>query len=267
MERLVIILFSIAFMLYLAAFIFYLYFFLSKKQPLGILATACTGLGLLLHAVSIVTRFYAAGYIPIGGAFEAFFLSSWFVVAIYFIVELWSDLKVLGILVMPVVVVLTGIAVTYYGRAFSLSGLLKGPWVNLHLTAIYLAYAGFLIAAGLAVLYLIQEGQLKKHKTSAIFRRLPSLKVLDDLSVRTVALAEVLFTIGMVMGIIKAVQWREPWVPYAVVGMTIVAWLVFVFYLLGRWVWGWGGKRAATVCILGFLCIVIIRLLQATLPF
>lgn len=266
MERLVIILFSVAFMLYLAAFIFYLYFFLSKRHLLGNLATASTGLGLLLHAFSIIARFYAAGYVPIGGAFEAFFLSAWFVVAIYFIVELWSDLKPLGILVMPVVVVLMGIAASRYGRVTPLSGLLKGPWISLHLAAIYLAYAGFLIAAGLAILYLMQEGQLKKHKTSAFFRRLPSLQVLDSLSARTVALAEALFTIGMVMGIIKAIQWREPWVPYAVVGMTILAWLVFGFYLLGRWVWGWEGKRAAAVSVLGFVCIVIIRLLQATLP-
>ncbi|MBI4743399.1 MAG: hypothetical protein HY776_00995 [Actinobacteria bacterium] len=97
MEKLVIIFFWLAFVLYAASSCIYIYLFLSKKQSLVLLAPALTGVGLLFHTIAIVLRWYSAGYIPISGAFESYFLFAWFVALIYFIVERVFRFQILGV--------------------------------------------------------------------------------------------------------------------------------------------------------------------------
>ena len=56
------------------------------------------------------------------------------------------------------------------------------------------AFAGFTLAAALAGLYLLEERRLKRHAPDILRLRLPSLVVLERVSLRTIAISLPLLT-------------------------------------------------------------------------
>lgn len=261
LEKFVIVFFWLAFMLYAGAFVFYAYLFITKKHLMSILATAFTVVGFIFHFLSFVIRWYSTGYFPVQGTFEILAVSTWFLVLIYLVIELLFGLKILGGLVLPLSAILLGVAWAKYQPPpqLKLAGLLRSYWVVIHVPVVFLAYGAFTLAAGLAVLYLIQEGQLKKRSVSILFRRLPSLEVLDSRCAKAIEFALPFMAMGLTMGIIRAEREVKNWILDPVVISAIITWLVYAFYLLTRWIWGWKGRKAAILALIGFGCILFIR--------
>lgn len=260
MEKLVIVLFWLAFMLYSGAFVLYAYLLATKKTIMRILATLVTGLGLISQTVAIAIRWYSAGFIPVSEPFESLFLFAWFVAIIYFVLEHFSRLKQLGVIVMPFLVLIFGVAWSKYTAPSQMSAVVQNVWTVLHFSIAYFAYGGFTISAGFGVLYLLQEYRLKSHLTSTVLSRLPSLDVLDDYGTTAVAFAEPFMTMSIIMGIIKAQQLGVTWITDPLIISTFLIWLVYAMYLLADWFWGWKGKRGAYLAIAGFFLILFIRL-------
>ncbi len=264
MEQLVIILFRLTFMLYSAAAVLYAYYFVSKRVGLGRLATVATASGWFLHTAAIGVRWRAAGFIPFDSPFEAFLASTWFVVAVYLAVELWLDVKALGVPVMPVAALMMGVAAFQYSSPSQLSSLVQDSWIVMHVVVVFLAFGGFMVSAALAVLYLIQERQLKSHTPGVLFRRLPPLQTLDDWSGTAIAFAMPFISMGIITGIVRAIQWKQgAWYLNEVVLATFLMWFVYVFYLVARWFMGWQGRKAAIISLIGFVTVLIIRAMSA----
>jgi cytochrome c-type biogenesis protein CcsB len=248
-------------MMYSAASILYVYFFVTKKQLMGTIASTITGLGLLAHTGAFAMRWYSAGYVPIEAGFESLFLFAWFAVFILIVVEQLYQLKVLGMLLMPIATVLLGFAWSRYKAPSALSALVKSYWIGLHVSVVFVAYAGFTLAAAVGILYLIQESQLKKRSVKNIFfRRLPSLEILDDLGARAIIFALPFITMTMITGIIRATtQAVQYWFLDPLVISTVTTWTIYGFYLGSRYIWGWRGRRTAVLSLIGFGGILFIR--------
>lgn len=257
MERLVVVFFWLSFMFYAASFILYLYLFLTKREITGSLASACVGLAFAFLTFSFLARWYGAGFVSFEGSFEIFALFAWFVTLVYLAAELLTELKILGLAVMPLCVFLLGLAWSKYGAPTK--GALGLWWIGIHVAIIFLAYGGFAVSAALSAFYLVQEWQLKGKKMGIFVRRLPSLEVLDNLAARAVEVAQPFMTMGVVTGIIRAQKevgnfWTDP-----LVVVTIFVWAVYGIYLLARWKFGWRGRRAAFLSLAGFMLILLIR--------
>jgi len=248
-------------MMYAAASILYIYFFVTKKQLMGTIASTITGLGLIAHTSAFGVRWYSAGYVPIEAGFESLFLFAWFAVFILIVVEQVYQLKILGMLLMPAATILLGFAWSRYKAPTQLSALVQSYWIALHVSVVFIAYAGFTLAAAVGILYLIQESQLKKRSVKNIFfRRLPSLEILDDLGARAIIFALPFITMTMITGVIRAItQDVKYWFLDPLVISTTVTWAVYGFYLGSRYILGWRGRRTAVVSLIGFAGILFIR--------
>jgi ABC-type uncharacterized transport system permease subunit len=127
----------------------------------------------------------------------------------------------------------------------------------LHVGLVLAGLAGLTLAAGLAGLYLWQE-RLLKHRSRAILRfRAPSLTRLDELAGRTIAVALPVLTLGMAAGFARV---RERSDLDLLIGLTVVTWIVFGAYLALRYRWGWRGRRAAYLALVGFALVIALRL-------
>jgi ABC-type transport system involved in cytochrome c biogenesis permease subunit len=261
-----ILLFWLATMLYIVATVLYVYFFVTRNRRMSIAATFATGLGFILHTVAIVLRSILIQGLPIRGLFNSLALFAWFVVLAYFIVEHVVRIKTLGILMLPVAVVLMVIAGSHYDptNVEGLDRILRAPSVPLHLSAIFVAYASFVLAAGAGILYLLQERQLKRKQVGAFFRRLPSLDVLDDLERKAVSFGVPFLTAGLVLGVIRAMQvLASNWYTDPLVVLALLTWVFYVSYLLLRYYAGWAGQRAAWLAIVGLVLLSGLRVLAS----
>ena len=258
MEQIEVVLFWLALLLYAGAFITYIYHFTSKKETIGKIATYVVFFGLVAHGFSILFRGLAVSHFPIASAYESISAISWSVIAAYLIVEHFSQIKVVGIFVTILTCLLMGYGWTQYTVPAALRADLRSYWVTMHVSVIFIGYGAIIVAAGLAILYLLQEKQLKSRKPSNLFKRLPSLEALDEMSYRAVAVAVPFLSMGIAAGAIwMRVAWKGR--PDIIIASIAVTWALLVAYLLLRHFAGWRGKKASILAIAGFVTILFIH--------
>src|SRR5262249_31132617 len=107
-----------------------------------------------------------------------------------------------------------------------------------------------------AVLYLLQERELKSKHPKMFYNRLPSLEICDDLAYRALAIGFPLMTLGILAGALWA---QVQSVPHAVAKIlfSILTWLIYLTLIHYRLIAGWRGKKAAYLAIVCFVGVVI----------
>ncbi len=263
-EKLVIIFFWLAFMTYAAAFIFYLYLFINKRQIMGKLAISLTVLGLLFQIVSFGARWNSVGYIPVTGAFESYALFAMALVVTFLIIETLTKIEFLGAWVLPVVATLLGIAWLKYESVARTTDVVKNTWTVMHVTVVFLASASLIIATIFAVFYLIQQRQIKKRHVNLLFRRLPSLEVLDDLSSKAITFALPFMTMMIVTGVIRAIKKFPAWYLDPIVILATITWTIYGSYLVLRYLSAWQGRRLVYITIGGSCYLFLMFFVQIT---
>lgn len=260
MQQLIVLFLWMTIMLYGAASVLYVYFFVTKRRQMSILATACTGTGFILHTIALVLLTYTLKHLPIVGTFQSLVLMTWFMVFFYFVVEHLIRIKTLGTALIPLAAALLVFAWTQYQTSEQLQPILSSWWIFLHVPVVFIAYAGFTVGAGASIAYLIQQSQLKKKHVNILFRRLPPLDVLDNVADKAITFALPFLTMGLIMGIVRAVKSGVPnWFLDPVVVFAGLTWLLYGLYLLLRHFADWSGRRSALLAIVGFCALLIIR--------
>ena len=120
-------------------------------------------------------------------------------------------------------------------------------------SVIFLGEAAFALACGLGVLYLFQEHAIKTKNHGFIFKRLPSLELLDTAGYACIVTGFTLVTVGLITGFVYAkALWGRfwSWDPKEV--WSGVTWLFYAALLHQRLTVGWRGRRAAIWAIVGF---------------
>ncbi|HWT79999.1 MAG TPA: cytochrome c biogenesis protein CcsA, partial [Candidatus Methylomirabilis sp.] len=95
--------------------------------------------------------------------------------------------------------------------------------------------------------------------------RLPSLELLDDVSVKSLLFGFPLLTLALITGSIWAEFTRGSFLPmYGREVWSILSWLIYGGLLYARLSAGWRGRRAAILAIIGF-CLVLFTLISVSL--
>ncbi len=270
MEQASVVLFWFALALYICATVLYAYQFVLKRPSVGWWARFFTGAGFICQTLSIGAASISTGGTQLNGA-NQLMLASWALVLLYFVMEHLIKIKIYGTFLIPVAVV--------FMVAAELVGGLAGPtqltlaqqaqlasWrVAFHVALIVFANAGFAFGAVSAALYLWQEGQLKKHRSNIVTRRLPSLATLQTVARRSISFAFPVYTAGLLLGIIRAVEEDvSAWYFDPRIMLAGVVWLTFGFYLTLVYRHDVSTRTSSWVAVLGFVLVVILAIVART---
>jgi ABC-type transport system involved in cytochrome c biogenesis permease subunit len=179
----------------------------------------------------------------------------WLVVGAYLIWGCSPRFRLLGLAVMPFAAAL--LAVSYVAGGTDPAGGTSWSDVLLvtHVAFALTAFAGFTVAAGLAALELWEERLLKRRRAGILRLRLPSLVVLDRLTVLTIAVSLGVLTLGLLAVFARL---SEHGVDLLMAG-TLAAWLLYasILYLRVR-----VGRRslAAHLALVGFASVLVLQL-------
>lgn len=129
---------------------------------------------------------------------------------------------------------------------------------RMHFVAAMLAYSLFALSALHAALLNFAERQLHRRHVSRGLNALPSILALEDLLFRMIVAGFVLLTIAVGSGVLfsEAIYGK----PLSFDHKTLFAlssWGIFAALLLGRWRFGWRGKRAQRWLLTGFLALIL----------
>jgi len=269
LQQISVVLFWFAFVLYVGATVLYAYQFILRKPAAAWWARFFTGAGFIAQTLSIGANSVASNGTPLTGP-NQLMLASWALVLLYFIIEHLIKLKVYGAFLIPVAVVMMA-ASRFVGAPGEMTpdqiAQLDSWRVGVHVALIVFANAGFAFGAVSSALYLYQGAQLKRHKTNLFTRRLPSLATLQTIARRSIALSFPVYTVGLALGIIRALEtdvngwWADPRIM-----LSGVVWATFGAYLLLVYRRGVSSKTASWIAVAGLVFVIIVAIVARTVP-
>jgi len=181
----------------------------------------------------------------------------WLVVGAYLIWGCQDRYRLVGLTVMPLVVLLFVASRVGGGTASGTRSHYSNLFLTIHVGFVLAAFAGFTLAAALASLYLVEERRLHRRAPDILRWRLPSLVVLERLTVRTIVVALPLLTVGLAAGIVRL---REQGKGLdATMAAALVTWLVYAGFVATRAT----GRRAAQLALVGFALVIVARVALA----
>ena len=283
---------NIVFGVLLFAMIFYwinLSFFVSK----GIFAKIGRFHAVLANVLLVFilcSRWIVAGYFPLSNLYESLLFLTWVLLTVYLYVEEKTKSKLIGSMLIPVTLLISGFANLTLSpemqKSSPLVPALQSNWLMLHVSMMLLSYATLLMGSLLCILFLIisdaQEINLKPTKQSSIsfynimvtyyetkfsspssldlssLGRLKLLQIIDNWSYRIIGLGFPFLTIGIVSGGVWANEaWGSYWSWDPKETWALITWIVFASYLHARIIKGWESKKTAMLGSLGFFVIWI----------
>ncbi len=250
-------LFELALTFYFAASIISVIEIVKGSKGLSKLVFLTAAFGFALHSANIIVRYIDAGYLPIAGMHQASSFFAWCILLIFFFLEYRYKIGIMGSFIMPIVFLLALSSSMFPREILPLSPVLKSFWFNIHISIAFLGYASFAIAFGVGIMYLLQEHYLKAKHLGGLFKRLPSLQVLDEINYRLITIGFPLLTIAIITGALWAesawgTYWR--WDPKET--WSLITWFIYALVLHARLTAGWRGSRAAILSIIGFLSVL-----------
>lgn len=180
-------------------------------------------------------------------------LLSWLVVSGYLIWGCKPRFRLVGLSVMPLAAGM--LLLSWAGGGTGVDTARGGGWaLDAHVGLMLGAFACFTVAAAMALLYLYEEGRLKRRDATVLRLRLPSLEALDRLSTRVALAGLVLLSIGIVVGLTRIGDGELD----AAMTVSVAIWAVYALALVLRREVAFQGRRLAWSFLAGFSLVAIV---------
>ncbi len=250
-----------AMLTYGLASLMYLAYLLVREPLIGKTASGVLFLGLVLNFTGMLRRSiesYQMGIFhpPWSNLFEALTFWSFIAGSVYLLIERKYGFKLIGAFVTPLILFTSAYAVFKASSDITpLMPALRSYWLYIHVVAAFTGYAGFTVAFGGAVAYLIKESF---PENSFVKRFFPSKEVLDEITYKSIAIVFPIWTASIILGAAWANEaWGGYWSWDPKEVWSLIVWLFFGAYLHARQLMGWRGKRVAWMVIFGFVTVLI----------
>jgi ABC-type uncharacterized transport system permease subunit len=233
--------------------------FVNKRRALQRVAELSLTIGFALHTTGLIADWAIDGHYPLFYLRETLSFLAWTLVATYGLVVYRYGAAALGVCIMPLVSVLTFVALLI--RSKSDSSQVSGLWATwlfpIHTTLLLFAYAAFCIVFVASVMYLLQERELKLKTFSAIFHRLPSLTTVNEIATNATSIGLTLLTLGIATGMLWSSSrdgriWHND--PKEI--FALLTWLLYLLLIAYRSTARWRGRKAAWMGVAGFALVL-----------
>lgn len=230
----------------------------SRSDVLRSVAYSLTVLGTVVLGLAMVTRGLASQRVPWGNMYEFGVGGAFIALLVYVVVARISPIEWVGGIVSGFALAVLGLAVSTYVEPGPLVPALHSYWLVIHVAAVMIAGAFFLLGTAASVMYLVRQRAEDNGTVGPRLSRFPSAAIMDRLAYRVIAVGFPLWTFGaLIAGPIWAhYAWGRYWGWDPKEVWAFITWVVYAGYLHARATAGWKGKRAAMIAIVGFATFV-----------
>ena len=227
----------------------------SVRRRLERIAFALTIVAWIIHVVGVLLRGFAQGYVPWSNMFEFSLTSSAIIVGVFIAVQLWQNLRFLGVYITGFALLTLGVGTTnFFVDVKPMPPALQSAWLVVHVFVAVLGTAFFALGAGLSVTQLLQDRGSARLK---FLKTLPDALTLENLAYRVIVVGFVFWTFTLIAGAIWAERaWGRYWGWDTKEVWTFIIWTIFAGYIHARATRGWRGSRSAWLAIIGFAAVM-----------
>ncbi|HSP05792.1 MAG TPA: cytochrome c biogenesis protein CcsA [Acidobacteriota bacterium] len=227
--------------------------FLRKHIKTERLALLFLILGLISHGLNILVFALEHHRFPAASLAEASSSVTWLMLLLYTFFSRRDSMEVVGIILLPVAVLALVFAEIHGLNEQLHEPIIRIEWVYIHIPIMILSVATLTLTFLLAVVYLLQERQLKSRNPAFLFYRLPSLETCEDLASKSLRFGFFLLTLGILTGMVlsKTVHGRYWSWDYKEI-WALITWVLYAVLVHGRMLAAWRGRKAAYLAIVLF---------------
>lgn len=228
-------------------------------RGLSSVAAVAVAAGLVAHAAALAAFTSRFGELPLVGLGPSLSSLAFLIALGSLAAALPGRAGTVGLLVIPVVVTFTAVAMAVGIVPVGETTRFRGIWFSLHVVFAFLGYAGLTVAAAAGLMYLLQFRELKSKHFGAIFRFFPPLEALDRLGRRGILFGFPFLTVSVLVGWAWTTRFHVADVPGSPKLLwVIVSWVVFLVALLARAGGGRPSRRGALASVVGFVVVVVV---------
>ncbi len=210
-------------------------------------------LGIVLHGWILLRAVFVEHGMNLGLG-NAISLIIWLMVLIYWLGSWFYQLVSLQMFVLPIAVF--GVLFELLAPSDRVLSVASRPALMLHLGLSLVAYSLFTIAALHAILTSALDRGLRRGNTPIALRDAPPLIALETLLLRIIQLGFVLLTLALASGFLFSEQVFGQAITFPhnthKVVFGVLSWLIYAAFLIGHRFYGWRGRTAATLTLVGF---------------
>ncbi|MGB5131650.1 MAG: cytochrome c biogenesis protein CcsA, partial [Steroidobacteraceae bacterium] len=114
----------------------------------------------------------------------------------------------------------------------------------------------FAIAAVLVIVLAVQDGQLRSKRPAKWLTSLPPVESLEHAMFTVIGTGMAALTMAILAGLLFVTNLFQQHLAHKTI-LALAAWLIFAVLLVGRWRFGWRGRKAAAYTITGFIVLAL----------
>ncbi|MGN7611187.1 cytochrome C assembly family protein [Magnetococcales bacterium HHB-1] len=187
-------------------------------------------------------------------------LAAW-ITGLLYVVGWWTNrtlVRSVGMVLLPLMALLLFAAQISPISAHHTKTVTPDGLLGIHLFLAFLAYGLFCIAAILALLDAFQAHALKQKRFGPFFSTIPSLTRLEVALFRVVQLGFLSLTLSIITGMLHFHLQYDVWLIFNhKVVFSLSAWVVMALLLGGRYIYGWRGRNAVRMVLIGYGFLVL----------
>ncbi len=248
------IIFQLSFVAYFLALSAYLVHFFSQRDEIASVAHKIFLAALFLHTLNIGVRFADSSHVPIFTMHEIVSFFAWSIAWAYLSFRWRQTVKNFGVFAAFMVFLLMLLSVFSSSETMDIPPSFSTWLFPVHACITMVASAFLSLSFVGAIMYLLQERELKNKRFGFFYHRLPSLDALERLNYHCVSVGFILMTMGMFAGYIwvRNLEIDYNWLWDGKIIASLLTWLLYAVLLHQRITVGWRGKRTALLTIFTF---------------
>lgn len=259
----------VAAILYAAGAAAYVVFFARPRHAKAAAAGyALVTAAFVVHAISIglaCSEFGGAEFFNLRGGFG---LLGWLAAGAFLLLQRFWPIPSVGAFITPLVLmsIVPGVFGLGPGARGDIPPVIRLPSLKLHVISAIGGVALFALAFAVALMYLLQEREVKGKRFGALFSRLPSLDALDRLNQRLVRSGFAVHSVALVTGALVAKNaWGSFWTWDPQQVAALVVWLLYGAMVQLRHQ-GVHGRRYALLTLAGFVLVLGSMIAMGAVP-
>ena len=163
-----------------------------------------------------------------------------------YISSIFGNTQFLGIIILPIVSFI--FLLSFENNPVNVS---LNNYIFIHVILSLISYSILGLSAAQSLIVKLQEKKLQTNKPLGIITKLPSLDSMDRLLFKILVLGVVFLSASLISGLIFIEDLFAQHLAHKTV-LSILAWFIFILLILGRKIYGWRGRNAANINLIGF---------------
>lgn len=244
--------------LYLLVIYIYYLIFSEKNKSLVSRTTPILLFLVVCHLIEIFARNISLGTMPLSTLHDAYAFIAFSILLVYMISELGLENRGAGLFILFFALILQLISTINMSWVPETNELLTNKTFAIHASMAITGYTALSLGAIYALMYIIQNNNLKKRRLGKMFSQLPALTYMEKMSLRSVVTGIIALGVGLLLGHYQAlVMIGEFWPKDVKVIISDAVWLIYLAGYILTSVKKWRGEKLAYLSLYGFIILII----------